>query len=89
MGGQETPLLISEIASTVESIFDEYTLEDIHSEIQDVYLNYPYPWVIGYSGGKDSTTTLQLIWYAISELPEEKRDKPIYRKFPPRIFQRG
>ncbi|WP_445665119.1 DNA phosphorothioation system sulfurtransferase DndC [Fodinibius sp. AD559] len=62
----------------MESIFDEYTLEDIHSEIQDVYKNYSYPWVIGYSGGKDSTATLQLIWYAISELPEEERDKPIY-----------
>lgn len=62
----------------MDSIFDSHSLEDIHKEIQDVYKNYPYPWVIGYSGGKDSTTTLQLIWYAISELPEEERDKPIY-----------
>ena len=31
------------------------------------------PWVIGYSGGKDSTATLQLVWYALRELPDGKR----------------
>jgi DNA sulfur modification protein DndC len=53
-------------------------LKDIHEEIRQTYLNYPYPWVIGYSGGKDSTTALQLCWYALRELPPEKRTKPIY-----------
>lgn len=36
------------------------------------------PWILGYSGGKDSTTTLQLVWKALSELPLDKRDKPVY-----------
>ena len=31
-----------------------------------------------YSGGKDSTTTLQLVWYALAELPEVKRTKPVF-----------
>ncbi|HIP70633.1 MAG TPA: DNA phosphorothioation system sulfurtransferase DndC, partial [Anaerolineae bacterium] len=53
-------------------------LPEIHEEIRQTYLSYPYPWVIGYSGGKDSTTTLQLVWYALSELPPEQRAKPIY-----------
>ncbi len=53
-------------------------LADIHEEIQQTYLTYPYPWVIGYSGGKDSTTTLQLVWYALAQLPQEQRTKPIY-----------
>jgi len=34
--------------------------------------------VIGYSGGKDSTTTLQLVWYALAKLPKEQRTKPVY-----------
>ena len=60
------------------SIFDKRSLKEIHREIREVYLSDQRPWVIGYSGGKDSTTALQLIWYAIAELPEEKRSKPIY-----------
>lgn len=53
-------------------------LPEILDEIRQVYLSDNYPWVVGYSGGKDSTTTLQLVWYAISKLPEEQRQKPIY-----------
>lgn len=53
-------------------------LSEIYADIQQHYLNYPYPWVIGYSGGKDSTATLQLVWYALAELPVKQRTKPIY-----------
>jgi DNA sulfur modification protein DndC len=60
------------------SIFDKKSLHEIHHEIQEVYLADNRPWVIGYSGGKDSTTALQLVWYALAELPAEKRQKPIY-----------
>lgn len=49
-----------------------------HEEIQKVYLNDKRPWVIGYSGGKDSTTTVQLVINAINELPKEKRIKKVY-----------
>jgi DNA sulfur modification protein DndC len=60
------------------SIFDEKSLSDIHKEIQEAYLADTRPWVIGYSGGKDSTTALQLIWYAVKELPEAERSKTVY-----------
>jgi DNA sulfur modification protein DndC len=45
---------------------------------QEIYLSDDLPWVIGYSGGKDSTATLQLVWNAIAQLPNEKRTKPIH-----------
>jgi DNA sulfur modification protein DndC len=60
------------------SVFDRKGLKNLHHEIQEVYLSDNRPWVIGYSGGKDSTTALQLVWYAIAELPEEKRIKPVF-----------
>ena len=60
------------------SIFDVRTMSEIHQEIQQLYLGDSRPWVIGYSGGKDSTTALQLIWYALEELPPEQRQKPVY-----------
>ncbi len=50
----------------------------IHEEIKDQYLQDNRPWIIGYSGGKDSTTLLQLVWYVIKELPQEKLTKEIH-----------
>ncbi|OSZ63312.1 DNA phosphorothioation system sulfurtransferase DndC [Hydrogenophaga sp. IBVHS2] len=51
----------------------------IIKEIQDLYLSDSLPWIIGYSGGKDSTASLQLIWNAVAQLPEDRRRfKPIH-----------
>lgn len=60
------------------SIFDTRTLSDIYDEIQQVYKMDQRPWIIGYSGGKDSNTALQLVWNAIERLKPEERKKPIY-----------
>ncbi|MBO1047882.1 DNA phosphorothioation system sulfurtransferase DndC [Dolichospermum sp. UHCC 0684] len=53
-------------------------IQALTTEIQELYCLDEIPWVVGYSGGKDSTATLQLIWNAISGLPAEKRTKPIH-----------
>jgi DNA sulfur modification protein DndC len=54
------------------------TLEAEKSRLQDLYASDDTPWVIGYSGGKDSTAVVQLVWLALSDLPEERRTKPVY-----------
>lgn len=56
----------------------EKTIDLLLEEIRTLYQADGIPWVIGYSGGKDSTTVLQLVWLAIKELPTEKRQKQIY-----------
>jgi DNA sulfur modification protein DndC len=53
-------------------------IDNLILEIQSFYCLDAVPWVIGYSGGKDSTATLQLVWNAISTLPPEKRTKKVY-----------
>ncbi|MEG4089175.1 DNA phosphorothioation system sulfurtransferase DndC [Microcoleus sp. Pol12B4] len=53
-------------------------IEKLSKEIKELYCLDDIPWVLGYSGGKDSTSVVQLIWYAIAELPPEKRTKKIY-----------
>jgi DNA sulfur modification protein DndC len=53
-------------------------IEKITTDIQELYLSNDLPFVAGYSGGKDSSTVVQLIWNAIQKLPIEKRTKPIY-----------
>ncbi|MGB1080725.1 MAG: hypothetical protein ACPGYI_05165 [Flavobacteriaceae bacterium] len=44
----------------VDEIIDQYTYADETNR----------PWIIGFSGGKDSTVMLQLVWKAISQIKE-------------------
>lgn len=60
------------------SVLDGDGLDDRYREIQQVYLSDSRPWVVGYSGGKDSTCALQMVWKALLALPSEQRQKPIY-----------
>ena len=60
------------------SVFEDQTLQDIYKEVRHTYTSTGLPWVIGYSGGKDSTVTVQLVWYALSELPREELRWPVY-----------
>ncbi|HEY9809174.1 MAG TPA: DNA phosphorothioation system sulfurtransferase DndC [Halomicronema sp.] len=59
------------VAELVEDI------EILCQEIQDLYCLDDIPWILGYSGGKDSSAVLQLIWNSIAGLPLEKRTKNI------------
>ncbi|HML83382.1 MAG TPA: DNA phosphorothioation system sulfurtransferase DndC [Thiomonas arsenitoxydans] len=54
------------------------TAEQIVAEIQDLYRSDSMPWIVGYSGGKDSTASLQLVWTALLRLPPEERTKMVY-----------
>lgn len=57
-------------------MFEEY--EAIKKEMELVYLHDRRPWMIGYSGGKDSTLLCQLVFEMLESLPERKRWKPVY-----------
>lgn len=52
--------------------------EQIVDELRELYLSDAIPWIVGYSGGKDSTASLQLLWTAISSLPKAQRVKPVH-----------
>ena len=54
------------------------TVDLLLEGIKEVYLADSIPWVVGYSGGKDSTATLQLVWLALLGLEPEKRSKPVH-----------
>jgi len=47
-------------------------------EIRALYLSDEIPWIVGYSGGKDSTATLQLVWEALVGLDPDQRTKIVY-----------
>src|SRR6202521_2134339 len=54
------------------------TVQALCDEIRELYLGDAVPWVVGYSGGKDSSAILQMVWNAVRALPPEKRQKPIH-----------
>lgn len=54
------------------------TITGLMETIQNLYLSDDIPWMIGYSGGKDSTAALQLVWMSIEGIPIEQRKKTIY-----------
>lgn len=53
-------------------------IEALKGEIQALYTADSIPWVVGYSGGKDSSATLQLIWLAIRDLEPAARQKLVH-----------
>lgn len=60
--------------------FMEDFIVDIENEILDQYVNdeNPRPWIIAFSGGKDSTTLLQLVWNSIKRLEPSLRKREIH-----------
>ncbi len=60
------------------SYFKENSIDDLLDEIEMVYLHDDRPWIIGYSGGKDSTAVCQLVFRMMQRLSDEKRNKPVY-----------
>lgn len=50
----------------------------ILEDLKHQYLQDKRPWVVGFSGGKDSTCTLQLVYTMLTELSEHERTKPVY-----------
>ena len=54
------------------------TVNERMEVVKSLYLSDPIPWVIGYSGGKDSTATLQLVWKALRQLAPEQLHKDVH-----------
>jgi DNA sulfur modification protein DndC len=61
---------------TVEEFVED--IEKLTKEIQELYCQDDVPFTVGWSGGKDSSCVLQIIWNAIAALPIKKRTKTIH-----------
>ena len=47
-------------------------------EMKELYLSDDRPWIIGLSGGKDSTCVAQMVYYMLRDLPPSKRHKKVH-----------
>ncbi len=50
----------------------------IIKDLERQYLADTRPWVVGFSGGKDSTCTLQMVYQMLCALPKDKRTKQVH-----------
>ena len=62
----------------MNSYFDLNTYEELIDEIKYVYKSDERPWIIGYSGGKDSTTVVELVYEMLQSLEPSERNKNVY-----------
>lgn len=53
-------------------------IKETKEKIKEAYRLDERPWVVGYSGGKDSTVVVQLIFEALSEMPKQHLHKKVY-----------
>ncbi|GAD03609.1 DNA phosphorothioation system sulfurtransferase DndC [Agarivorans albus] len=58
--------------------FANNNLSHYVADVQRVYCADNRPWVIGYSGGKDSSAVMSLIYMALLGLEKEQRHKPVF-----------
>jgi predicted phosphoadenosine phosphosulfate sulfurtransferase len=50
---------------------------DIRDELRAMYLEDTCPWLVGFSGGKDSTMLASLVFDAVLSVPPDQRKKPM------------
>ena len=53
------------------------TFQEIKSSLRQLYLEDERPWLVGFSGGKDSTMLASLLFDVVLSIPVEQRKKPI------------
>ena len=56
------------------------TWEEVVDSVREEYLSdtQDYPWIIGFSGGKDSTVVAQAVFEALLQVPPSKRTRPVH-----------
>jgi DNA sulfur modification protein DndC len=51
--------------------------QDIKNSLVDLYTSDERPWLVGFSGGKDSTMLASLVFDAVLSIPTDQCKKPI------------
>ncbi len=61
-----------------EVTVNKNVIDGLQETVRNLYLADDIPWVIGYSGGKDSTAALQLAWLSLASLSKKQLKKTVH-----------
>jgi DNA sulfur modification protein DndC len=64
------------VSVSLETLAEQ--VDQITAEMREAYLGDDRPWVVGFSGGKDSTVVVQLTYYMLLGLTPPQRHKKVY-----------
>lgn len=79
MSTQQTASAVKAVSkSKIKQYGLNTVVQDVIEKMQALYLSDATPWVIGYSGGKDSTAVLQLSWMMLKSMKPEERTKTVH-----------
>lgn len=57
---------------------NSYLVKDILEDLRAAYLGDDRPWIVGFSGGKDSTILVQFVYMMLLSLQPEERRKKVF-----------
>lgn len=66
---------IDDFAESIHTVWDE-----VVDEVRREYLSekQSYPWIVGFSGGKDSTVVTHAIFDALLQIAPSRRTRPVH-----------
>lgn len=72
---EQTRVPVEQYHEPEQSLWDE-----VVASVRDEYMNQAqdYPWIIGFSGGKDSTVVAQAVFEALLQIPPSKRTRAVH-----------
>jgi len=59
------------------TIMEPTAYQEIKNSLRNLYLQDARPWLVGFSGGKDSTMLASLVFETVLSVPADKRKKPV------------
>jgi DNA sulfur modification protein DndC len=70
----------NDLIETADDSPIEVRWRDIVDDVKDEYLSAQqgYPWIIGFSGGKDSTVVAHAVFEALLDIPPSRRTRPVH-----------
>lgn len=69
---------LDDLIAELDDLGFEPDISEVLERVTALYKADRIPWVVGYSGGKDSTATLQLVWTALAALAPKERIKDVH-----------
>jgi 3'-phosphoadenosine 5'-phosphosulfate sulfotransferase (PAPS reductase)/FAD synthetase len=74
---EEMSVALSNPIQAESSAMSHSVFQQVKNSLRTLYLEDKRPWLVGFSGGKDSTMLASLVFDTVLSFPADQRTKPI------------